>query len=150
MLTRLAYRLVHVVCPIQNIARVFLLPLFSPCYLVHAILIFLKFYMSRDMTKPTNWVCAQQRLRSASSSAQSDQSLDCPHEESYWAHSEDWSDTLILLVLSCRGSHDLNVQNLKLYWTVGYRATIKLSYNISVSMANVTFNNTFTVVSVHI
>ena len=37
--------------------------------------------MSRDMTKPTKWVCAQRRLRSAWASAQSDQSLRCPHEE---------------------------------------------------------------------
>ena len=34
--------------------------------------------MSRDMTKPTIWLCAQQRLRSASASAQSDQILRCP------------------------------------------------------------------------
>ena len=34
------------------------------------------------MTKPTKWVCAQRRLRSAWTSAQSDQSLRCPHEES--------------------------------------------------------------------
>ena len=34
-------------------------------------------YMSRDMTKPTKWVCAQRRLRSAWASAQSDQSLHC-------------------------------------------------------------------------
>ena len=39
-------------------------------------------YMSRDMTKPTKWVCAQQRLGSAWASAQSDQSLRCLHEES--------------------------------------------------------------------
>ena len=32
-------------------------------------------HMSRDMTKPTKWVCAQRRLRSAWASAQSDQSL---------------------------------------------------------------------------
>ena len=37
--------------------------------------------MSRDMTKPTKWVCAQRRLRSAWAYAQSDQSLGCPHEE---------------------------------------------------------------------
>ena len=30
------------------------------------------------MTKPTKWLCVQRRLRSA----QSDQSLRCPHEES--------------------------------------------------------------------
>ena len=33
--------------------------------------------MSRDMTKPTMWLCAQRRLRSAWASAQSDQSLRC-------------------------------------------------------------------------
>ena len=38
-------------------------------------------YLSRDMTKPTKWVCAQLRLRSAWASAQSDQSLRCPHKE---------------------------------------------------------------------
>ena len=34
------------------------------------------------MTKPTLWLCPQRRLRSAWASAQSDQSLHCPHEES--------------------------------------------------------------------
>ena len=38
-------------------------------------------HLSRDMTKRTKWVCAQRRLRSAWASAQSDQSLCCPHEE---------------------------------------------------------------------
>ena len=33
--------------------------------------------MSRDMTKPTKWLCPQQRLRSTWASAQSDQSLRC-------------------------------------------------------------------------
>ena len=33
--------------------------------------------MSCDMTKPTMWLCAQRRLRSAWASAQSDQSLRC-------------------------------------------------------------------------
>ena len=39
--------------------------------------------MSRLMTKPTMWLCAQRSLRSAWASAQSDQSLRCPHEESF-------------------------------------------------------------------
>ena len=43
--------------------------------------IWVQLYMSRDMTKPTKWLCAQRRLRSAWASAQSDQSLRCPHEE---------------------------------------------------------------------
>ena len=34
------------------------------------------------MTKQTKWLCAQRGLRSAWASAQSDQSLCCPHEES--------------------------------------------------------------------
>ena len=37
--------------------------------------------MSRDMTKPTKWLCAQRRLRSDWASAQSNQSLICLHEE---------------------------------------------------------------------
>ena len=34
-------------------------------------------YMSRDMTKPTKWLCAQPALRSAWASAKSDRSLRC-------------------------------------------------------------------------
>ena len=37
---------------------------------------------SRLMTKPSKWLCAQRRLRSAWASAQSDQRLRYPHEES--------------------------------------------------------------------
>ena len=49
------------------------------------------------MTKPKMWLCAQQRLRSAWASAQSDQSVRCQHEESfgtssYFKLSKDWSD----------------------------------------------------------
>ena len=36
--------------------------------------------MSRNTTKPTNWLCAQRRLRSAWASTQSDQTLPCQHE----------------------------------------------------------------------
>ena len=76
----------------------------SRCYVLPLSESFFKFgcfgsslKMSRDMTKPTKWVCAQRRLRSAWASAQSDQSLRCPHEESYplitqqrlWS---DWTD----------------------------------------------------------
>ena len=38
--------------------------------------------LSHVITKPTKWVCAQRRLRSAWASAQSDQSLHYPYEES--------------------------------------------------------------------
>ena len=78
--------------------------------------------MSHDMTKPTKWVCAQRRLRSAWASAQSNQSLLCAQwiaKDPRFLHadSEDWQRaappsliwvfagcTLILLVLSCHGS----------------------------------------------
>ena len=43
--------------------------------------IWVRVYMSRDMTKPTKWLCAQRKLRLAWASAHSDQSLRCPHEE---------------------------------------------------------------------
>ena len=43
--------------------------------------IWVRVYLSRDMTKPTKWLCAHRRLISAWASAQSDQSLCCPHEE---------------------------------------------------------------------
>ena len=56
-------------------------------------------YVSRDMTKPTKWVCAQRRLRSAWASAQSDQSLRCLHKESLgpWLPNERKAKTLIRL-----------------------------------------------------
>ena len=38
---------------------------------------FAEHWMSRDMTKPTRWLCAQRRLRSAWASAQSGQCLSC-------------------------------------------------------------------------
>ena len=79
--------------------------------------------MSHDLTKPTKWLCAQRRLRSALVSAQSDQSLLCAQSVAkgpsfLYADSEDsdqtgqmprliWvfaGRTIILLVLSCRGS----------------------------------------------
>ena len=80
-------------------------------------------HVSRDMTKPTKWVCTQRRLRSAWASAQSDQSLCCAQwvakgPSFLHADSEDFDQTgrmprliwvfagrtLTLLVLSCRGS----------------------------------------------
>ena len=53
--------------------------------------------MSRLMTKPIMWLCAQRRLRSAWASARSDQSSLSAWRKlgslaTHWAHSEDWSD----------------------------------------------------------
>ena len=72
-----------------------------------------KVQMSHDMTKPTKWLCAQQRLRSAWASTQSDQSSLCTQwaakDPSFLhANSEDsdqTGSTLTLLVLSCHGSN---------------------------------------------
>ena len=79
----------------------------------------MRYIMGRDMIQPTNWMCAQRRLRSAWASAQSDQSLRWRRSlATHWADSEDsdqtgqmprliWvfaGRTLIWLVLSCRGS----------------------------------------------
>ena len=71
-------------------------------------------HMSRDMTKPTMWLCAQRRLRSAWASAQSDQSLRCLHEAAWvliyplsaqrrlWS---DWADAQADLSLRWAHSH---------------------------------------------
>ena len=82
-----------------------------------------KTHLSHDMTKPTKWVCAQWRLRSAWASTQSDQSLLCAQwvakdprflhadredsDQTGWMPRLIWvfaGRTLTLLVLSCRGS----------------------------------------------
>ena len=71
------------------------------------------------MTKPTKWVCAQRRLRSAWASLSAWRNLGSL--AAHWVHIEDsiqpgrmprliWvfaRRTLILLVLSCRGSDDV-------------------------------------------
>ena len=82
-------------------------------------------HASHNMIKPTKWVCAQRRLRSAWASAQSDQKSSLSTWSNlgslatHWAQSEDsdstgrmprliWifaGRTFILLVLSCRGSY---------------------------------------------
>ena len=86
-------------------------------------LINIRLDLSHNMTKPTKWLCAQRRLRSAWASAQSDQSLRHPLEETLgpwlpiectaktdqagWMPRLIWvfaGCTVILLVLSCRGT----------------------------------------------
>ena len=86
--------------------------------------------MSRDTKKQTNWVCAQRRLRSAGvRPVWSESSLSAWRNlgplATHWVHSEDsgqtgrmsrliWvfaGQTLILLVLSCRGSYQALVYN---------------------------------------
>ena len=80
--------------------------------------------MSHFMTKPTKWLCAQRRLRSALASTQSDQSSPSVWRKlgflpTHWAHSKDSDQTgrmprliwvfagrkAILLVLSWGGSY---------------------------------------------
>ena len=95
--------------------------------------------LSRDMTKPTKWECAQRRLRSAWESAQSDQSLRCPHKESLGPELHIESDqtgrmprliwvfagrTATLLLLSCRGS------------VVQFQSVYVLTYRESLAVTN--------------
>ena len=94
--------------------------------------ILILFQMSRDMTKPTKWVCTQWRLRSAwACGSESSLSAWINHWSlvTHWAHSEDsdqtgrmprlfWviaGRTLTLLVLSCRGSNILSYNTVKCY-----------------------------------
>ena len=101
--------------------------------------------MSRNMTKPTKWLCAQRRLRSAWASAQSDQSLRCSHEEP-WVLSyplstqqrlwSDWAEprliwviaerTAILLVLSCHSSNGLGNSEVYTVWPSSFRGFLYL------------------------
>ena len=55
----------------------------SVCRLLIFLMLPLVPYMSCLMTKTTNWLCAQRRLRSAWAFDQSDQSLCCTHEGSF-------------------------------------------------------------------
>ena len=71
--------------------------------------------MSHYTTKPTKWLCAHWRLRSAWASAQSDQSLRCLHEESLGPYNyplsaqrrlwSDWADAQADLSLRWAHSH---------------------------------------------
>ena len=97
---------------------------------------FVQQFMRHDMTKPIKWLCAQRRLRSAWASTQSDQSLRfalsvAKDPRVFHADSKDtdqsgrmsrliWvfaEGTLILLVLSCRGSYGYNSTILSKDWT---------------------------------
>ena len=70
--------------------------------------------LSHLMTKPTKWLWAQRRLRSAWASAQSDQSLRCPRKESWFLSYpvsaqrrlwSDWADAEADLSLRWAHSH---------------------------------------------
>ena len=77
------------------------------------------------MTKPTKWVCAQRRLRSAWASAQSDHSLRCPHDKA-WVLScslstqrrlwSDWADDQADLSLRWVHSHFVGLVMRRLIW----------------------------------
>ena len=83
------------------------------------------------MIKPTKWVCAQRRLRSAWASAQSDQSLRCAHEESLGPYLSIGRTAKTLIKL---GGHP----DLSLRWahthSVGFvMSRLKLKYHPEVS-----------------
>ena len=69
-------------------------------------------FYTTNMTKPTKWLCAQRRLRSAwASSAQSDQSLRCPLEGS-------WADAQADLSLRRVHTHFIGFVMLWLYFII--------------------------------
>ena len=74
-------------------------------------------HLSRDMTKPTKWLCAQRRLRSAWASAQSDQSLRCALNG--WLRTQAFfirtAKTLIRLV-GCPGWSEFSLDAQSLCW----------------------------------
>ena len=83
--------------------------------------------MNHLLTKPTKWVCAQRRLRSAWASAQSDQSLRCPNEEA-WTLSyplsaqqrlwSDWEDAQADLSLRWAHSHIVGFVTRRLIYSI--------------------------------
>ena len=93
-------------------------------------------YMSRNTTKPTKWVCAQRRHRSAWASTQSDESSLSAWRKlgslvTHWAHSEDSDQTgrmprliwvfagctVTLLVWSCRSSYGITFSIPVIKWS---------------------------------
>ena len=73
-----------------------------------------------------NDLCAQRRLWSAWKSAQSDQSLHCPHEgtlSTHWAHSEDSDQTgrmpRLIWVFAGRTCHFVSFVMWRLIWNQG-------------------------------
>ena len=77
---KIVYISMHALHTLEEVKKV-LLFFFYYYYLfivLLRLLIIYVYHISRDMTKPAKWLCAQRRLRSA----QADQSLRCPHEES--------------------------------------------------------------------
>ena len=68
--------------------------------------------MSRDMTKPTKWLCVQRRIRSAWASTQSDQSSLCAQWR-LWSDGRMLGAQSLFWFLSCCGS---NVRLHKLTW----------------------------------
>ena len=86
-------------------------------------------YTSRLMTKPTMWLSAKRRLRSAWASTQSDQSLRCPHEESFgpWLPIERTAKTQISLGGGCPGWSESSLGAHSLCWFCHEAAQINFS-----------------------
>ena len=95
--------------------------------------------MSRDMTKPTNWLCAQQKLRSAGwASAKFDQSLRCPHEESLATH---WAQAKTLIRLGgCPGWSESSLGAQPFCWFCHVVAQIYSGYKIIHMYIVITFD----------
>ena len=83
-------------------------------------------HMSCGMTKPTKWLCAKRRLRSAWTSAQSDQSLRYLQIQSYPLSAQrrlwsDWADAQADLSLRWAHSHFVGFVMSWLIWRTNYQ-----------------------------
>ena len=68
------YRVLFIICLWGCSSRSYV---YGEAYSNHVLIWFIYLHLSRLMTKPTKWLCAQRTLRSTWASAQSDQSLRC-------------------------------------------------------------------------
>ena len=82
-------------------------------------------HVSRDMTKPTKWLCAKRRLRSAWASAQSDQSSLFAWRKlgslaTHWVHSKDSDQTRLIWVFAGRNTHFVGFVMSRLIFQIFY------------------------------
>ena len=72
--------------------------------------------LNRDMTKPTKWVCAQRRLRSAWASAQSDQNLFTVRMKKPWSLAIKRTPNTLIRLGRCPGWSESSLGAQSLCW----------------------------------
>ena len=108
-----------------------------PAVIITTIVLVFHSYNEPEQDKnQQNDMCAQRILKSAWASAQSDQSLPCPHKENlglylgtHWMHSEDWSGCADAQTESSQGAHIiLLVQGKVLLWIPSFTLVNRVLY----------------------